>query len=65
MERCHVDIQIFPGADQSPPMLLEDQLYNVRVITINANGAAHNFAIHKGRVVVDPIRRDGKLTFPD
>jgi len=57
-------VQTFPSPDQSPPPLIEDELYNVNVVTINANGARRSFAIHKGKVVIDPTVRDGKLVFP-
>jgi len=58
-------VQIYPRLGQPPPFLIEDELYNLNVVTMNANGARLNFAIHKGKVVIDPVIRDGKPAFPD
>jgi len=58
-------IQIYPEPSQAPPPLLEDELYQANVVTMNANGARLNFAIHKGKVVANPTIRDGKPVFPD
>jgi hypothetical protein len=57
-------VQVYPESDLPPP-LLEDELYNVRVDTINANGVNLDFAIHKGVVVVDPPIRNHRVAFPD
>ena len=58
-------VQVYPKPGQSPPPLSEDELYSVRAITMNANGTILHFAIHKGKVVVDPIIRNDKPVFPD
>ena len=58
-------VQVFPSPEQPPPPLSEDELYNLNVVTMNANGARLNFAIHKGKVLIDPTIRDGKMVFPD
>ena len=54
-------IQVFPDPDQSPPILSEDELYDLNVVTMNANGARLKFAIHEGKAVSNPVVRDGKL----
>jgi hypothetical protein len=58
-------VQVFPSPSQSPPLLSEDEIYSVNAVTMDANGARVNFAIHKGKVVVDPVSRDGKLVLPE
>src|SRR5262245_33007399 len=58
-------IQVYPEAGQSPRPLPEEELCGVRAITMNANGDAVHFAIHRGKVVIDPVTRDGKPVFSD
>jgi len=58
-------IQVYPVPTQEPPPLLEDERYQVNVVTMNANGARLSFAIHNGKVVANPMTRDGKPVFSD
>ena len=58
-------VQLYPKPGESPPPLPEDELCGVKATTINENGAGLRFAIHKGKVVIDPVTRNGKPIFPD